>query len=224
MVIGSDTPKIAIYEDGHVIFLRLVEGKRAQYFHTKLSSEDLAEIIDRLASFGDYPELKPFYRLTSWTDNPTTKVYISIDANLLVTSVYGLSYLYPLQEKWNLEELPKTIEDLHSYLTSLDFPDAKPWSPKYVEVMLWKGAGMGRSAKWPTGWPGLDSPNALQRGRAYSIFLPGEKLPELEALLISDKGIRPVSIDGKRWAVSWRFTFPREPEWFNAFRDLYNKR
>jgi hypothetical protein len=76
-----------------------------------------------------------------------------------------------------------------------------------------------KSIYWPKNWPGLKSPNTLRRGDSYSIFLPGKEIPKLVDLLAKQKEKGAVEIDGKKWAVSIRYTFPSEPVWFNVFRN-----
>jgi len=172
-----------------------------------------------LAAFGDYSKLKRYYDLApNVTDLPETKIYLSLEETEFVTCVYGLTVpdtdfpAYP-------DELPRTIRDLHSYLSSLDFADAKPWELPYVEVMIWGyDYAPDESIHWPKDWPGLDSPSSIKRGDAYSIFLPGKELLKLREFLKTRKEKGAVEIDGKKWAVSFRYTFPSEPIWFEAFQ------
>lgn len=227
LVIGSDTPMVAIYEDGLVVYLKREKDKRPVLLSRRLSARELAAVRERLSSFGDYSKLNRYYNLAPDTlDLPETKIYLSLGQTEFVTGVYGL--MVPdthlpayVTFKGDVEpdELPKAIKDLHSYLTSLDFPGAKPWKPPYVEAMVWGYEyAPDESIHWPKDWPGLDSPSTLKRGDAYSIFLPGQQLPKLRELLKTQKEKGAVEIGGKKWAVSVRYTFPSEPVWFKAFR------
>ena len=58
----------------------------------------------------------------------------------------------------------------------------------------------------------------LEPGDSYSIFMPGKELPKLLDFLKTRKEKGAVEIDGKKWAVSFRYTFPSEPVWLKAFR------
>ena len=233
--IGSDTPMVAIYDDGQVVYLKREKDKRSVLHHKQLSPDAFAEIKKKLSTFGNYSKTKRYYELTDWTevvtDQPTTKIYLSLDGTEFVTSVYGLRVSdtklpadcifesLPTVIKDFFGCLPTGIKDLHAYLTSLDFADAKPWEPPYVEVMI-RGYDYapGESIHWPKDWPGLSSPSTLKRGDQYSIFFPGKELPNLRKFLKTRKEKGAVEIGGKKWAVSVRHTFPSEPVWFNAFR------
>ncbi len=227
MVIGSDTPMVTIYDNGQVVYLKREKEKHPVLLAKQLSTNELAEVRKKLTSFGDYSKLKKYYDLAPHvTDLPETKIYLSPDDGNLVTTVYGLMVSdahLPAYSTFGGEEkpdkLPEILKDLHSYLTSLDFADAKPWEPPYVEAMVWGyNYAPDESIHWPKDWPSLDSPNSLKRGDSYSIFLPGKELPKLREFLKTRKEKGAVEIGGKKWAVSIRYTFPSEPIWFKAFR------
>lgn len=227
MVIGSDTPMVTIYDDGQVVYLKREKDKRPVLLHKQLSPDALEEIKKKLLTFGDYSKLKRYYDLAPHvTDLPETKIYLSLDGTEFVTGIYGLmvsdtklSAYSIFGSKQKSDKLPKAIKDLHVYLTSLDFTDAKPWEPLYVEVMIGGyDYAPDESIHWPKDWPGLSSPSTLKRGDSYSIFLSGTELGKLSKFLKTENEKGAVEIDGKKWAVSVRYTFPSEPVWFKAFR------
>jgi hypothetical protein len=226
-VIGSDTPMVAIYDDGQVIYLKREGNKTPVLVRQKITRDELTKIKKKLAAFGDYSKLKRHYDLAPYvTDQPETYIYLNLGGKTFVTSVYGL--MVPDTEspadttsegKRKADRLPNAIRDLHAYLTSLAFAGAKPWDPPYVEAMIWPyDYAPDESVYWPKDWPGLVSPNTLKRGDSYSIFLPGKELPRLRDFLKTQKEKGAVELDGKKWAVSYRYAFPGEPVWFKAFR------
>jgi hypothetical protein len=228
MVIGSDTPMVAIYDDGQVVCLKREKNKMPSLLHTQLSPDALTEIKKKLSEFGNYSKLKRYYDLApNVTDLPETKIFLSLDGKEFVTEVYGLMVSethLPAYSTFGGEqkpdELPGVIKNLHAYLTSLDFADAKPWEPPYIEVMIWGyDYAPDESIHWPKDWPGLESPNTLKRGDSYSIFLPGTELPKLRDFLKTRKEKGAVEIGGKKWAVSLRYTFPSESIWSKAFKE-----
>lgn len=228
MVIGSDTPKVTIYDDGQIVYQKSEKGKRPVLLTKQISTESLAEVRKKLLTFGDYSKLKSNYDLApNVTDLPETKIYLSLGQTNFVTSVYGLMVSGTQLPAYSTfgdnekpDELPKAIKDLHAYLTSLDFADAKQWEPPYVEVMIWEyDYAPDESIHWPKNWPGLQSPSTLKRRDAYSIFLSGKELPKLLEFLKTRKEKGAVEIGGKKWAVSIRYTFPNEPVWSNALRN-----
>jgi len=227
MVIGSDTPMVTIYENGQIVYLKREKEKPPVLLSKQLTTNELAGVREKLTSFGDYSKLKRYYDLAPHvTDLPETKIYLSPDGGNLVTTVYGLMVTdthLPAYSTFGADrkpdKLPALIKELHTYLTSLDFADAKPWEPSYVEAMIWGyDYAPDESIQWPKDWPGLDSPNTLKRRDAYSIFLPGKELPKLREFLKTQKEKGAVEIEKKKWAVSIRYTFPSEPVWFKAFR------
>jgi len=227
MVIGSDTPMVTIYDDGQVVYWKREKDKKPALLTKQLSAKALAKVRKNLSTFGDYSKLKRYYNLAPHvTDLPETKIYLSLGQTNLVTGVYGLMVsgtqlpaYSSFGGKEKPDELPKAIKDLHAYLTSLDFADAKPWEPPYVEVMIWGyDYAPDESIHWPKDWPGLESPSTLKRRDAYSIFLPGKEIPKLLEFLKTRKEKGAVEIGGKKWAISIRYAFPSEPVWFKAFR------
>ena len=227
MVIGSDTPMVAIYEDGQVLYLKRAPKKDPVLLVAHLSQKALTNITQKLSSFGDYSKVKRHYNLApNVTDLPETRIYLSIGNTKLVTSIYGLKVsdthlpaysTFPGHQR--PDDLPKAVKELHAFLTTMDFADAKPWKPQYIEVMIWPyDYAPDKSIHWPRDWPGLDSPNTLKRRDAYSIFLPGSDFPRLRGFLKTQKEKGAVEIGGRKWAVSVRYTFPSEPIWSNAFK------
>lgn len=220
-VIGSDTPMVTIYADGQVVYLKREKDKTSVLHHKRLSPDALEGIKKKISSFGTYSSLKRYYELVRWTDQPETKIYLSLNGTEFVTRVYGLRVSdKKISEDRIFESLPIAIKDLHAYLTSLDFAGAKPWVPPYVEVMVSRASAYasGKSIHWPKDWPGLSSPSTLKRGESYSIFLPGKELLKLRKFLKTRKKRGAVEISGEYWAVSVRYTFPGEPVWFKAFQ------
>lgn len=232
MVLGSNTPLVTIYDDGQVVYWKREKDQKPLLLTKQLSTAALAEVRNKLSTFGDYSKLKRYYNLAPGvTDLAETKIYLSLGQGDFVTGVYGLTVSdSPLpadstsggQEKPG--ELPRAIRDLHAYLASLDFADAQPWEPPYVEVMIWGyDYAPDESIHWPKEWPALQSPSTLKRGEAYSIFLPGKELRRLREFLRTRKERGAVEIDGRKWAVSIRYTFPSEPVWSEAFRKSAGK-
>jgi len=227
MVIGSDTPMVTIYDNGQIVYLKREKEKPPVLLAKQLPTNELAAVRKKLTSFGDYSKLKRYYDLAPHvTDLPETKIYLAPDDGNLVSTVYGLMVPDTHLPAYSTfggggkpDKLPEIIKDLHCYLTSFDFADAKPWEPPYVEAMVWGyDYAPDESIHWPKDWPGLDSPNTLKRGDSYSIFLPGKELPKLREFLKTQKEKGAVEIGGKKWAVSIRYAFPSESVWFKAFR------
>ena len=219
MVMGSDTPRIVVYDDGQVVYQKIEKGKRPVYMHVQLVSNEFAAVTNKLAQKSNVSGLKTFYNVApNMTDQPETMLFLALGKKVFVTTVYGL--YTPFVGGSRAANLPQQIMDLHTYLTSLKFPAATPWDPSFVEVMLWDyGYAPDESIKWPKEWPGLVSSNSyLHDGNSmYSIYLPGSELPKLRDFLKTRKEKGAVEVDGRKWAVSYRYVFPGEPVWSYAF-------
>ena len=227
MVIGSDVPRLAAYEDGTIIFLKKSETN-VNYYSKKLSESELQDLRKHLKPVADFKNLKLFYNLLpNVTDQPEARLFLQDGNRSLATRVYGLrmpeGHFNPhtllSKPKGNKpDDVPNELLELHKYLCSLDYADSKEWSPKYVEVMIWPYEyAPDASIQWPKSWPGLGSERSFKRDESYSIFLDGNLLPELQRFLKTRNEKGAVEIAGKKWAVSYRPVFPSEPVWMTAF-------
>lgn len=232
MVIGSDTPRVAIYDDGQMIFVKKVDGRLA-YHHVTVDKETLAAFRDRLKPVLALKGLKRRYDVRpNVTDQPEAMFYLRDGDRQVTTRVYGLtadgaerrpSTAYPDGPEPDVP--PTELLKLHKWLCSLDLRGGKEWTPKYVEVMLWDYSyAPDPSIQWPKQWPSLDSAGTIKRGEdQYSIFLDGAMLPELRKFLATRKEKGAVEVAGKKFAASYRRTFPGEPLWMAAFYDIAEK-
>ena len=231
MVMGADTPRVAAYEDGTVIFLKRSKDG-ASYHCRKLSEAELSDFKQHLMPVVGLKHWKNFYSLRpNVTDQPEARFYVRDGVRELVTGVYGLTATVTKLPAYTVfsggdkpDRVPDELLELHRYLCSVDYPDSKEWSPKYVEVMIWPYEyAPDASIIWPKDWPALDSERSLKRGSSYSIFLDGSALPELRKFLQTRKDKGAVEIGGKKWAVSVREVFPSEPVWRKAFQGAKEK-
>jgi len=220
---GADTPRMAAYEDGTVIFIR-TSGKSATYQSKNLSATELSNLKKQLAPTLALNDLKSFYNLRPYvTDQPEAMFYIRDGQRELTTRVYGLTAGEKptphtiSRDKREADAVPDELMELHKFLCAVDYSDSKEWTPPYLEVMIWPYEyAPDKSIKWPKDWPGLDSKRSIKRGDSYSIFLDGKVLPELLKFLKTRKEKGAVEIEGKKWAVSFRPVFPSEPVWRKA--------
>jgi hypothetical protein len=232
MVIGSDTPRVAIYENGDVIFVKDVGGSLA-YHHISLGKDQLETARARLAPVLKLRQLKPRYNLSpNVTDQPEAMFYLRDGDREIATSVYGLSgrdIKQPASTKRTAladpAAPPEELIKLHEWLYGLDFSGSKAWTPKYVEVMFWGYSyAPEASIHWPNDWPSLNSSRSIKRGDMYSIYLDGSLLPKLREFLSARSERGAVEIEGQKMAVSYRFAFPGERTWRKAFAPTARER
>jgi hypothetical protein len=225
MVIGADTPRAAVYEDGTVIFLKK-SNRSASYRQRNLSATELSDFKKRLIPTLDLKDVRHFYSLQPHiTDQPEAMFYIHDGERELATKVYGLTATGTklpayavLSGERRPDAVPKELLELHKFLCGIEYSDSKEWTPRYVEVMIWPYEyAPDASITWPKEWPGLDSKRSFKEGDSYSIFLDGSSLSELRKFLRTWKEKGAVEIGGKKWAASFRAVFPSEPVWRKAF-------
>jgi len=227
MVIGADTPRLAVYDDGTQICLETHDGAPPAYLAAKLSRAKLDEMRQHILGLGSFEGLKRQYDLTRVTDQPTAKFFLNLsEQGPVTTEVYGLMTrgirlpAYTTSPtKDTADRPPDSILLLHKYVTGLRCEGGTTWTPTAIEVMLWPYEyAPDESIAWPRDWPGLTSPDAVRRGDSYSIYLAGTKLDDLRQLLRARKPKGALALGGKKWAVSYRYVFPSEPVWSRAFR------
>ena len=222
MVLGADSPRVAIYANGDAIY---VDGDRkgGGYRFKRLSPQELEAVRQQASKVFRGTQLKHRYDMRGTTDQPVAEFYFHDAKGFVATDVVGLECESSKPNPWERKVAPPPREllDLNASLCSLNFPGSEKWSPTYAEVMMWDyHYAPGRSVPWPTAWPGLESSRTIRRGEDYSIFMDGAALPQLEAFV---HGIPPksaVSIDGKKMSVSIRIPLPSEPVWRQALDSI----
>lgn len=203
MVIGSDSPAFALYEDGRAIYrtksgYRSVRLDRAQLdrFLKSLDLESLARIAGG-------------YTATQWTDQPQTWLLAYAGESPAFIWVYG-----SLEQKDVRAKLPPEILEVRDELRAFQGADASEWLPEDVEVMIWPyDYAPEPSIVWPKRWPGIDAPTTRRRGESFSLFVPSAEIESLRAFLAGRNEKGAVEIGGKKWAASLRLPFPHEQLW-----------
>lgn len=202
-VIGSDSPRLALYDDGLIIF-RTVGGYRS----VRLSRQEVARFRAD-AGIGALACTLGTYSVTNLTDQPMTYVFLGRGGDLARIGVYGRVDSVAAKTR-----VPATVRSSYDALRLFDRPDARPWLPDRIEVMLWPYEyAPDPSIGWPAKWPTTRSKGALKRGEGYSIYVPSSDYDELVAFLKTRKTRGAVEVDGRKWAVSIRLPFPQEARW-----------
>jgi hypothetical protein len=218
---GAETPRIAIYENGDVIYSRgTAATKNETYFYAELSFPAMAAIIDHLKTVTDLKKLKPMYSLPDGSNQGAVLFYLRVDHKEVVTSVYGLGPKDDLEgfRVRTIGRIPDPLRELYHYLLTVDFTESRPWRPAYVEAMIWPFDNANDGLlRWPKDWPDLNSDRAIKRQNGYSIFLDGSRRDALAEFLAKEKSKGAVEIDGRKWTADSRPVFPSEPIWRKAF-------
>ncbi len=198
-VIGSDSPLLACYTDGRMIFLdRAASGRSgAVYKSFRLDGEELAELRARMRTLDS---LQAHYELSHATDQKTTQLVFRSGGKMKRVGAYG--------------GVPPEMGRFIHFLNALHRragARARSWQPSFIEVMLWPfDHARGEPTPWPGEFPGLDSPATVKwRESSYSIYLPAGEEKALRSFMKSRQG-NAVLLDGKKWSVAARIPFPHE--------------
>jgi hypothetical protein len=224
-VMGAETPRIAIYQNGDVIYSRGY-GDDQTYLYAEMSFTALAAVTDHLMPVANLDKLKSQYSVTNAAGQGAALFYLHVNGKDVVTSVYGLR---PEDDNGgskarSLDKIPVELRQLYHYLLTVDFSETRPWSSIYVEAMIFPvDDASGGLLHWPKDWPDLKSDRAIKRKDGYSIFLNDSMRGDLKEFLAGEKKDGVVEIDGAKWNVESRPVFPSEPVWRKAFSTFEGK-
>ncbi len=217
----AESPTFALYDDGTVIFRKPGEESRSGYFTTKIDLDS-----------ADYDSLRPLdrslysrsYTLTRLGRQPTTIFYwpekqVSVYGRISqrmsgFSSTPMLADIHREESQLRLE-LPTGISEAFEAVKGFEVEEAEEWRPEYIEVMIWAYDHASEAPlEWPKDWPGLDDERTLERGvGTYSIYVPGNQLEELQALLATRNPRSAIIIDDRKWDIAHRLPFPGEELW-----------
>lgn len=198
MVIGSDSPRFVLYDDGTVIY----RGD-AGYQSVTLPAAESAALAAKVSLVG----IKDYTDYTRVTDQPSS-IIIDFRTKQAVEA-YGATSRHR-QSGSRGDKLLTMIALLRDYQS----PEAKAWEPEAIEVMIWPYEyAPEASIIWPDAWPGLEHPDTVQRGDSYSLFVPIREKDALLAFLETRQERGAVEIGGRKWAVSLRTPLPGEARW-----------
>jgi len=214
MVIGSDSPSFALYENGLVIFRRINREKNTEristeYVSATLSPKERDDFINSLP-LRDLSSFNNHYETTHATDQATQLFYVWDQGKRKSVSIYGSDWNSP-----QAKQIPTPLIEMLKKISDFQMAKARPWTPSKMELILWPySAPNVHAIPWPAGWPDLNSPQAKKRGEdSYSIFLDPSKFDELNQKIRNTHSSPTLQIDGKTWAASFRYPFPGEENW-----------
>jgi hypothetical protein len=205
MVIGSDVPTFALYENGQVIYKKVID-KRWKYFEVRNDKEATQKIIK---SFGITDKLMKqidYIEASAWTDQPTNIMLLNFDTVRQI-SVYGR-----LRDAKN-EARKKTPNDfliVYDNIIKFESDTAKEWLPDTFEVMATKYSySPEQPLKWNKDWDDINSKTTVKRNDdLYSIYLDKKYFEDFINLLRSVKEKQAVEINGEKYSLSYRLPFP----------------
>ena len=214
MVIGSDSAKFAVYDDGSVIYQAAKPTEERPFEKRKVENPKL--VVGKLLAV-DLAKMEKSYELTAATDQITTTIWtperrIGIYGNWREPSPKAAND----EQRKMWESLPGGIREFLKRVEKERETEGEAWMPESIEVMFWPYEyAPEESIVWPASWPDLKAATTKKRegDDFYRVFLPSSKLAELRKFMATRKDKGAVLINGKKMTVSYRFPFPGEDRW-----------
>ena len=205
MVIGSDVPTFALYENGQIIYKKVVD-KKWKYFEVTNNRETTQKIIKSLGITDSLMKQQDYIEASSWTDQPTNILVLKFDT-VREISVYGR--LRDIKNEAR-QKTPKNFLIVYDNILKFDTDSAKQWLPDSIEVMATKYSySPEKPLQWNSKWSDIKNPTTIKRGDGlYSIFLDKKYFEEFIKLIISLKEKQAVEINGEKYSLSYRLPFP----------------
>ena len=214
MVMGSDSPAFALYDNGDLIYAR---GDAYRFVH--LDAEARGKLLASM-NLADAAAHQGNIETTDATDQPENLFFVFDSEKPWALRVYGGMAPSGTDRGGPPVEtaVPAAVQRLYDAIATFDRADATIWLPAKVEVMIWPyDYAPDPSIHWPAGWPGLDDKDTRKRvDDSYSLYVPSAMLPQLRDFLATRKERGAVEIGGKKWAVSLRYPFPGEEKWMGG--------
>lgn len=208
-VMGSDSPRFALYEDGRVIYR---EGEK--YRSVKLSAAELHSFRKSLATAHNSTR-SGGYDVALATDQPDNSLLL-YRGDPVYLNVYG-----SLDDEQVVARLPRSVREAYDTVRTFSHTSSEPWMPEKIEVMVQPYEyAPGPSIRWNEDWPGFSHPTTVQRGDSYSLFLPSTERKNLQQFLATRNEKGAIEINGRKWAASTRTPFPSEELWMAPNREV----
>lgn len=201
MVIGSDSPTFALYDSGIIIYK---DFDLKDIVSVKLNSKEIEDFITSLNLSDSLFQLPNYISASDWTDKPDNELILNFDS-LKTIYVYGSLRKVPESR----QKTPKIFLDVFDKLIDYKNNNAEVWRPEKIEIMVWDYSySPEEPAKWPDAWPDLNDKNTIYNDGLYSIYLDSKYFDDFLNLIKNLGEKQAVEIDGKKFAVSYRFPFP----------------
>jgi len=204
MVIGSDVPTFALYENGQIIYRKIVD-KRYKYFEIKNDREKTQTIIKSFGITDSLMKQPDYIQATDWTDQPTNILILNFDT-LRQISVYG-----DLNKKNEArEKAPKDFVTVYDNILKFEDKSALDWLPDTIEILATSYShSPEKPLKWPSEWNDIKSSTTVKRSDdLYSLYIDKKHFSELVILLKNLKEKQAVEINGEKYSLSYRLPFP----------------
>ncbi len=205
MVIGSDSPSFALYENGQFIFKKK-QGNRVKYFEVKKKKAELQNLMRNLGISDTLAKLPKYIIASNSTDQPTITISLNIDS-LQEISVYGRISSKKSDAR---KETPTAFLTAYDNIINLNEASATEWLPENIEILAYTYANSKEEPlSWKKEWNDIHSKTTIKRGEGlYSLYLDRKYFKDFIKFLKSLRQKQAALINGKKYALSYRFPFP----------------
>lgn len=205
MIIGSDVPTFALYENGQIIYKKTNNGKD-QYYEIKYDFEKTQAIIKTLGITDDLMNQPEDINASNWTDQPTNIMMFAFDS-LKYISVYG-DLRSP--ESDARIKTPKSFLTVYDSILNFNDANAEKWLPEKIEILATPYDYSPKvPLKWNNEWGNIDSPSTVVRHEdLYSIYIDKKYFKDFISLTKKLKEKQAVEINNKKYSLSYRLPFP----------------
>lgn len=205
MVIGSDVPTFALYENGFIIYKKVV-NKKWKYFEVSNDPETTQKIIKSFGITDSLMKQQDYIEATGWTDQPTNILLLNFDTLRQVTVYGGLRNM----KSEARTKTPQPFLTVYDNLIKFETDKAKEWMPDTFEVMATDYShSPEKPLQWNKEWNDINSNSTVKRSESlYSIYLDKKYFKEFIDLLKNLKEKQAVEINGKKYSLTYRLPFP----------------
>jgi hypothetical protein len=205
MVIGSDVPRFALYENGQIIYRKLID-KRYKYFEVKNDKAKTQSIIKTFGITDGLMKQPDYITASNGTDQPTNILLLVFDT-IRQIKVYG-NLAYPKSDART--KTPKDFLSVYDNIVQFDDNAASEWLPDTIEVMATKYSySPEKPLKWNSEWGDINSATTVKRNEdLYSIYIDKKYFDEFIKLLRSLSQKQGVEINGEKYSLTYRLPFP----------------
>jgi hypothetical protein len=206
MVLGSDSPTVALYSDGEFI-VKKTDG--SGYVHSFLSIDARQTLLSKL-ELESLSRLENSYTVSEWTDQPTNELHLWVGGQYKSISVYGNIRA----EAEARAKTPLPFIRAFDSLTASTPSTATLWLPPLIEVLIWPYEHSPEEPlAWPSEWPQFEQARPRGSHGLYQLLLPSEQYPRLIELLRTLKTKQAIRFADRKWTIAYRIPFPHESDW-----------
>ena len=205
MVIGSDTPSFALYENGQIIYWRR-SGQRVENVQVQHDRAQTQAFIKTLGITDSLMQGRYAFVASNATDQPTNILLLNFEKPKQV-QVYGTLHNSKSEDR---AQTPPAFLTVYDRLIRYDDPAATAWLPDSVEVLATAYShSPEKPVKWNAAWHDLRSPSTVKRSEElYSIYLPKSQYEDFLKMRRQLKEKQAVEINGAKYSLSYRLPFP----------------